>query len=176
MVLVRYCYEQNINKSCKEELKWRARITCCKSPAKEKQALTMVVSREENEQLWCFLFDVQDLSAVFLRRYKLAKYSGKTVSCSSEPCLGREHLRHVVELEPWFFMLLSELMNRTCNIVWYAVHYILVPNREYLLKIMGCDPWAAGSAAVALTLLHYSVSLMAGCKSLCLLIQTNRYT
>lgn len=84
-------------------------------------------SKEENGQLWCFLFDVQDLSAGFLMRYKLTKYGGKAMSCSSEPCLGRENLRHVVELEPWFFILLSELMDRTCNIVWYAAYYILVP-------------------------------------------------
>lgn len=129
MVLMRYCYEQNIKESCKEELKWRARITCCKSPAKEKPALRMVVSREENGQLWCFLFDVQDLSAGFLMCYKLANCSGKAMSCSSEPCLRKEHLRHMVELKPWFFILLSELMDRTCNIMWYTVHYILVPKR-----------------------------------------------
>lgn len=62
--------------------------------------MRVVVSKEENGQLCCFLFDVQDLSAGFLMRYKLAKYGGKAVSYSSEPCLGREHLRHVVELEP----------------------------------------------------------------------------
>lgn len=63
----------------------------------------MVVSKEENRQLWCFFFDVQDLSAGFLMRYKLTKYGGKAVSRSSEPCLGREHLRHVVQPEAQVF-------------------------------------------------------------------------